>query len=101
MPAVFDSVKDHVSLADFFVIAGEAAAARAHLTETPADMFAEDTLAQKFRDGFKFGRTTQKTCEWTYGRMPNPEHGCQGDDAKSVDGLKQIFVENIYNKSSD
>lgn len=30
IPAVFDSVKDHVSLADFFVIAGEAAAARSH-----------------------------------------------------------------------
>lgn len=64
-------------------------------------MFEEGSLAQRFRDGFKFGRTTQTTCEWTVGRMPNPENGCQGDDAEGVDGLKQIFVDNIYNKYSD
>ena len=45
MPAVFDSVKDHVSLADFFVIAGEASAARAHPGANPADMFEEGSLA--------------------------------------------------------
>ena len=45
MPAVFDTVKDKVSLADFFVIAGEAAAARAHPGANADDLFAEGSLA--------------------------------------------------------
>jgi len=48
VPAAFDKVKSKVSLADFFVIAGEAAAARAHPGATSADFFSEGSLAKNF-----------------------------------------------------
>jgi len=73
--------------------------ARAHLSYDAADPFKAGTLAQKFRDGFKYGRKTAASCEWAYGRMPNPEFGCQGRDGN--DGLKQIFVENIFKGRTD
>lgn len=68
IPAVYDQVKDFVSFADFLVIAGQAAAARAATNP--------EKLAETFRDGFKYGRRTVKECEWNEGRMPNPENGC-------------------------
>ena len=68
MPAVYDKVKAKVSFADFLVIAGQAASARAATNP--------EELAATFRDGFKYGRRTVKHCEWNEGRMPNPEHGC-------------------------
>jgi len=77
--------KDLISLADFLVIIAEAAMARTHRSYDAADPFKEGTLAQQFRDGFLFGRTTATSCEWAYGRMPNPEFGCSGRDGN--DGL--------------
>ena len=52
-------------------------------------------------DGAKYGRKTNKTCKWNKGRMPNPEHGCQGDPKNNKDGLNQIFNENIYKDRAD
>mmetsp|Transcript_41189 Transcript_41189/g.34693 ORF Transcript_41189/g.34693 Transcript_41189/m.34693 type:complete len:141 (-) Transcript_41189:1465-1887(-) len=52
-------------------------------------------------DGFKYGRRTVLECPWNEGRMPNPEHGCQGDDDNGISGLRQIFVENIYAQSNN
>ena len=93
LPAVFDQVKDRVSFADFLVIAGEAAAAAAATNP--------EELALTFKNGFKYGRRTVKECEWNVGRMPNPEHGCQGVEAEGKKGLRQIFVENIYRGRPD
>jgi len=94
---IYPLYKDKVSLADFLVIIAEAAMARAHRGYDPLEPFKTDSLAQKFRDGFKFGRKTASSCEWAYGRMPNPEHGCYG--RRGEDGLKQIFVDNIFKGS--
>jgi len=91
----------YLSLADYFVIAAEAAMARSATDYNAADVYAEGTLAQKFRDGFKYGRTTVQECDWNTERMPNPEYGCNGDEANGHDGLKQIFVDNIYAGHSD
>jgi hypothetical protein len=85
---VYDKVKAKVSLADFFVIAGEAASARA--ATHPKE------LAARFRDGFKYGRKTVKHCPWNWDRMPSPEHGCFGDDSKGIKGLKHIFNDNMF-----
>jgi len=94
VPGLYDKVKHKVSLVDFFVIIAEVASARASNSYNEADFFAAGTLAQKFRDGFKYGRRQRKTCHWNTHRMPNPEHGCNGADGHP--GLKQIFVDNIY-----
>jgi len=85
---VFDKVKDRISLPDFFVIAAEVAASRAATSHNPEDFFAEGTLARKFMTGFKYGRRTVRECAWNTGRMPDPEHGCYGDDSIGQDGLK-------------
>lgn len=85
-----------ISLADFFVIAGEVSAGRL------ADDYELDqegnykagTFFAKFRDNFKAGRKTAKVCDHV-GRMPNPEHGCFGKGT-GKDGLKQIFVDHIF-----
>jgi hypothetical protein len=92
IPALFDEHKDKVSLADFIVIIAEAAMARAH--SSYADVNAVDSLFNKFRNGFKWGRRSVADCAWNTGRMPSPEHGCHGKDGK--DGLEQIFIDNIY-----
>ena len=78
----------YLSLADFFVIIAEAATSRAATDFSDSDHFAEGSLAQKFRDGFKYGRTTVETCDWNHERMPNPEYGCNGDEDAGHDGLK-------------
>jgi hypothetical protein len=33
--------------------------------------------------------------------MPNPEHGCYGDDSEGKKGLKQIFNDNIFKDRVD
>ena len=96
IPTIYSNHSADLSLADFFVIAAEAAMSRAATDYNADDQFAEGTLAQKFRDGFKYGRTTVQTCDWNTERMPNPEYGCNGDEENGHDGLKQIFVNNIY-----
>jgi len=69
------------------VIIAEAAMARAHTSSyNKEEPFEAGTLAQKFRDGFRFGRKTAEECSWNTSRMPNPEHGCHGRDGK--DGLE-------------
>lgn len=93
MPSVYEGFKDDVSLADFFVIAAEAAMGRTATDYNEKYRFASSSLANKFREGFKYGRSTLNECPFE-GRMPNPEHGCMGKDGH--DGLKQIFVDHIY-----
>jgi hypothetical protein len=88
IPGIYSNHSRRLSLADFFVIAAEAAMARAATDYNADDVFAEGTLAQKFRDGFKYGRTTVQTCDWNTERMPNPEYGCNGDEENGHDGLK-------------
>ena len=79
IPAVYNEVKKLVSFADFLVIAGEAITARAATDP--------ESLALKYKKGFKYGRRTVTKCKWNHGRLPNPEHGCQGGD-NDEDGLK-------------
>lgn len=86
IPGVYTKYKNDVSLADFVVIIAEAAMARANGSYNADAPFVEGTLANKFMYGFKYGRKTTESCEWTKGRMPNPEHGCEGRDGH--DGLK-------------
>lgn len=83
----FHQTCHRVSLADFFVIAGESVVSRVHSSYNKDDVYAEGTLAARFRDQFLFGRKTSETCD-DLGLMPNPEEGC-GD-------LKRIFVDHIF-----
>ena len=53
------------------------------------------TFASALRDGFKYGRVTVAECRAYLGRMPNPENSCEGK-GPGKDGLKQIFVDNIF-----
>lgn len=102
IPAVYDKVKAKVSLADFFIIAAEVAAARASNSYKATDPWADGTLAAKFRDGFKFGRATVTDCPWNTGRMPNPEHSCLGDDAAGEkNSLKHVFIDHVYKGRAD
>jgi len=64
IPELYSNYKDHVSLADFIVIIAEAAMARSHSSYSASDPYEDGTLAQKFRDGFKFGRVTDEECSW-------------------------------------
>ena len=52
LPDAFEKHCDRVSLADFIVIAGEAAMGRTASTHNPEDYYAEGTLAKTFRDHF-------------------------------------------------
>ena len=89
---LYQNWNDKVSIADFLVIIAEAAIGRVATDNyaVPYDKenyFREDTLAQYLRDTFKFGRETASTCDWNTGRMPNPEHSCEGK-GPGKDGLK-------------
>lgn len=89
-----------VSLADFMVIIAEAAIGRSATdnysrTYQKGNYFREGTYAKTLRDSFKFGRKTVEECSWNVGRMPNPEHSCEGK-GPGKDGLRQIFLDNIY-----
>lgn len=48
-----------------------------------------------------YGRTTTEACHWNEDRMPNPEHSCEGNVDLGQDGLRQIFVDNIYGGAPD
>lgn len=80
---VYDDFCDRVSLADYVVIAAEAVMA---LTRGSPENIRDANA--KFRRSFQFGRITADTCEWSHGRLPNPEHGCPV--------LNRIFVQNIF-----
>ena len=106
LPTLYEQFASQVSLADFIVIMAEAAIGRAatdKYSETyDADTYFDDdtSFAASLRDAFKYGRTTAATCDWNIGRMPNPEHGCDGKgDGK--DGIEQIFVDNIFSASDN
>lgn len=100
IPKLYENWNTRVSIADFLVIIGEAVMGRVatdnHAVAYDKDNFFRDgTYAKQLRDSFKYGRKTINICEWNVGRMPNPEHACEGK-GPGKDGLKQIFVENIY-----
>jgi len=96
IPELFEEYAHKVSLADFLVIIAEAGMARTHRSFKDDDM----SLANSFRDGFKWGRRSIEQCDWNEGRMPNPEHGCHGL-GEGKEGLEQIFVDNIYKGRKD
>lgn len=61
-----------VSLADFIVIAAEAATARTATQYNPDEHFGDKSLESKFQNRFKAGRTTAATCaENVAGSLPN------------------------------
>lgn len=49
-------------------------------------------FAKYLKDTFKWGRRTANTCKWNVGRMPNPEHSCEGkgldENGNQRDGLR-------------
>ena len=86
---IYGEFCDKVSLADFIVIAAEAVTARLAVDYDANDTFKKGTLASKFRDQLKVGRTTLKECPSNVGMMPNPENGCND--------LQNIFIDHIFN----
>lgn len=60
VPALYERACDRVSLADFTVILAEAIMGRTSTLYNAADLYAEGTLARKFRDSFKAGRETSE-----------------------------------------
>ena len=80
---LYENWNTKVSIADFMYITAEAAIGRVAIDNynEPYDKnnyFREGTFARKLRDTFKWGRKTDLTCDWNKGRMPNPEHSCEG-----------------------
>lgn len=76
IPDVYAQNCDKVSLADFVVIAAEAAMGRTSPDYNSADHFAEDTLLDTFKNNFLVGRETSATCAESARHMPNAEVGC-------------------------
>jgi len=85
---VYDNHCDAVSLADFVVIASEAAMSRTASSFDANNAFANGTLESSFRNRFKSGRTTSESCDVT-GLLPSGEAGCTD--------LESIFINHIYN----
>lgn len=105
IPEVYEKWKWKVSLADFMVIIAEAAIGRSatdnyHIDYDRDNYFREGTFAKTMRDSFKYGRNTKRRCWWAKGRMPNPEHGCDGR-GEDKPGLSQIFNDNIWKGHKD
>lgn len=73
---VFAEHCDKVSMADFMVIAAEAITGKLAVDYDASEPFKSGTLAARFRDQFRAGRTTLKECPENKGLMPNPERGC-------------------------
>lgn len=90
---VYDRFCTQLSLADFLVIMGEAVMGRTAEDYDASDPWASGTYLRKFRNRFKFGRTTVNECSWNVHLMPNPEDSCTG--------LEEIFVDNIYAESDE
>jgi len=85
---IYQTYCDKVSLADFIVIAAEALMARTATDYNSAAPFTSGTLATKYRNRFKAGRTTQETCPDNHGLMPDANAGCSH--------LEEIFVNHVY-----
>lgn len=94
MVDLYGEFKNMVSLADYLVIIAEAAMGRTATDYDATDPWKAGTLAHRFLTNFKYGRETKAECPFV-GRMPNPEHGCEGRGPDKP-GLKQIFVDHIY-----
>jgi hypothetical protein len=77
---VYENFCTKISLADFLVITAEAVMniTRANVLKVDADRQALD-----FRSRFMYGRTTQRDCASSLGRLPDAEKGC----AAVEDGL--------------
>jgi len=56
--SVYETYCDQVSLADFIVISSEALTARTATDYNSSSPYTTGTLAQKYRDRFRAGRTT-------------------------------------------
>lgn len=82
-----------ISLADYIVIQAEAVMGIAATGYSESNKYASGGLLQRFRDTFKFGRTTETNCSWNTGLMPNPVLGCLG--------LGEIFLKHIYSGQSN
>jgi hypothetical protein len=85
---VYGSFCDKLSLADFIVLAAESVMIKTATKYNPEDPFAEDSYGAKFRDRFRFGRTTNVNCSQGLGFLPDPEEGCND--------LSKIFVNHIF-----
>jgi hypothetical protein len=96
IPGLYKRFSRKVSLADFFVIIAEAAVGRTATGWSQENRWSSDSLEYRFRTSFKYGRETKTTCKFAMHRMPNPENGCEGR-GEDKPGLKQIFVEHIFN----
>lgn len=67
----------------------EAIAARAATAwNNGANKWGPNSLEERFRSQFQFGRKTSHDCTDANGMMPNPEEGCAD--------LKRIFLDHIY-----
>lgn len=88
LPRLYQKWCDKISLADFIVIAGEAAMIRTSPEYRWSGMFRGGTWAQKLRDNFRAGRVTNKKCTEEIGLMPDAEEGCHA--------LKEIFINHIF-----
>jgi len=82
---IYEGFCEHVSLADFLVIAAEAVmvVSREHV------IFEDDPDAPQinFRSKFRYGRTTATSCTGAANRLPDPEDSC---DAVSETFLKHM-----------
>ena len=88
--SVYNDHCDYLSLADFIVLSSEAVTVRTASKYDSFNRFGRGTLGSRFANRFKVGRNTSTTCNST-GLMPDANDGCTG--------LKNIFLEHIYNKS--
>lgn len=91
IPAIYEQNCQSVSLADFVVIAAEAAMGRTSPEYNKDDHFAEDTLLDTFRENFLVGRETSYTCPESAKHMPDAEVGC--------DSLEDVFVDNVFHST--
>ena len=82
---VYEVTCESVSLADFIVISAEAMIYRLSSTYDPTRLFYFGQLGRTFRDNFRSGRITKKTCENT---MPDPARGCQD--------VQSYLVNNVF-----
>lgn len=90
--SVYNEHCHHLSLADFIVLSSEAVTIRTASRYDANNKFGRGTLGSRFANRFKVGRNTSTTCTAT-GLMPDGNDGCTG--------LKNIFLDHIYNKSKN
>jgi len=70
---IYENFCSKISLADFLVITAEAV-----MNITRGNVLKVDPGRQAldFRSRFKYGRTTQNSCDYSFGRMPDAERSC-------------------------